>query len=321
MAVTLGAPSFDIVAIPKQDEYVWKISSEKVPHMTMLHLGDRLDNLERVLEYVAHAVDTSLCRFMLDVDHRGVLGDKSADVLFFSKYGIDKLDDFRGYLLQQPDIFNAYNAAEQFPQWLPHLTLGYPETPANPDERDYPGIGWISFDRLALWTTNFDGPSFELTDHNAVDDDLRMAYIGEKFLSHHGIKGMKWGIRRSNPSESSGPTEVTTHAKPGGSVKTSGGKNHSPHDDAVTAAVARQKARKSSLDSLSNKELQSLVTRMNLEQQYSRLVAADPRSVSKGQKFLKTALVAGKTTNDVVAFVNSPAGKLVKTALKAQLGR
>jgi hypothetical protein len=65
---------------------------------------------------------------------------------------------------------------------------------------------------------------------------------------------------------------------------------------------------------LSNKELQDLVTRMNLEQQYSRLTA-DQRSSSKAKKFLNSAQFVGRTTNEVISFVNSPAGKLIRKAV------
>lgn len=89
-------------------------------------------------------------------------------------------------------------------------------------------------------------------------------------LAHYGVKGMKWGVRKKRPLPS-GPADVIIRANPGKKVKTSGGERHGPAKDAVDAAISRQKARKSSVDSLSNTELRALVQRMQLEQQYSQL--------------------------------------------------
>lgn len=100
-------------------------------------------------------------------------------------------------------------------------------------------------------------------------------------LLHYGVKGMKWGVRR--------PQEVSVKTRPGKLVKTSGGKFHGPSEDAVQARVSKQKVKSSSIDSLSNKELQALVNRMNLEQQYDRL-KAEPQRRSLGMKFAVTIL-------------------------------
>ncbi len=73
-----------IVAIPAEDDYVHKISSEKVPHCTLLFLGEAINpNLLRIAQFLQHAVTiTELGPFGLDVDYRGVLGEDKADVLF-----------------------------------------------------------------------------------------------------------------------------------------------------------------------------------------------------------------------------------------------
>ena len=89
-------------------------------------------------------------------------------------------------------------------------------------------------------------------------------------LAHYGVPGMKWGVRKKRAAPS-GPTPVVPKVVPGKKVKATGGKYHKPAKDAIDAAVARQKAQKSSVDALSNQELQALVKRMNLEQQYSKL--------------------------------------------------
>lgn len=141
---------------------------------------------------------------------------------------------------------------------------------------------------------------------------------GANYLAHHGVKGQRWGIRR-NRDGSSGPSDVAVKMKAGKRVTVTGGKRHPAHQDAINAAIAKQKARKSSTDALSNKELQDLVNRLNLEQQYSRLASSEKTTIDTGQQYVKKALSAGKTVNDIATFVNSPAGKLVRASLKTAL--
>ena len=93
-------------------------------------------------------------------------------------------------------------------------------------------------------------------------------------LSHYGKKGMHWGVHKTDRSV---PTDVVLKTVPGKLVKTSGGKFIPASADAKAAAAGRQMIKKSSIDVLSNKELQAVVTRMNLEQQYSNL-KKNPRS-------------------------------------------
>lgn len=289
MAVT---PSYAVVAIASEDDYIWRLSSDKKPHMTLLYLGDHLNNISRVEDFIAHAVDTSLRRFGLDVDKRGVLGADDTDVLFFGQFGQDELKEFRNYLLQQPDIFEAYNSTQQFPEWIPHLTMGTPDNPAKPDLRDYPGTSWVRFDRIALWTGDSEGVEFPLKTDN---DRLVMSMArGQDYLEHFGVKGMKWGVHRSDRNSTEGHSE-----------------------DAMRVNASKQKLKAAKTTHvLSTKELQDLVTRMNLEQQYATLSSKEPSKIGKGQKYLKTALATGKTVNEVITFVNSPAGKLIRDQLK-----
>lgn len=90
-------------------------------------------------------------------------------------------------------------------------------------------------------------------------------------LAHYGIPGMKWGKRKGGDSSSS------KDSAPKGPVST----------DAANAKKFSSKAKTSGTDSLSNKELQDVVTRMNLEQQYSKL---NGQSVAKGQSATKKIL-------------------------------
>lgn len=102
----------------------------------------------------------------------------------------------------------------------------------------------------------------------------------EEFISHFGVKGMKWGVRKA-------------------------AKRAASSEDARNAQDAHDKSKKAGLHSLSNKELQDLVTRMNLEQQFNRL--KPPSAGSKAAKFIGKMLAdagkqqVNKLANDLLA--------------------
>lgn len=146
----------------------------------------------------------------------------------------------------------------------------------------------------------------------------------EEFLEHHGVKGMKWGIRNngknrtfrlmtsgaprpsSRPSSRgrSGPVDVVLKNKGHTRIKTVGGSGHPPSEDAVRTAKTRQKAKKSSVHALSNKELQDAIQRMNLERQYKGVATSNP-----AKKFLSKLLQdAGQRKASQVV------GKVIKAA-------
>jgi hypothetical protein len=266
--------AYAIVAIPRQDDYVWQLSSEKVPHLTLLALGKPLDVTSRMQQFIAHVIDTSLCQFGMDVDRRGILGEKSADVLFFGKHGLAKLEEFRRFLLMDPEILKSYNAVEQYPEWTPHLTMGYPTTPAKPDNRDYPGTGWVNFDRIALWTGDYEGVDFPLKKDDGYGDMAMASGRGGEFLEHFGVKGMKWGVHHDTPDSVGGAVGKAKEF-----VKTS--------DDAAKATQIRTRAKIAGVNTLSNKDLQDLVTRMNLETQFKNLktIEHEQSLVGQGKKW------------------------------------
>lgn len=319
----VDAPGWAIVAIPSQEDYIWNISSEKIPHMTLLFLGKQVqtaENVQHIVEYLQHVADTSISRFGLSVDRRGTLGADNADVLFFEEnYMTKNLLDARSYLLKDETIFGMYNSTEQHDGWTPHLTLGYPETPAKKDARDYPGTTWVNFDRIALWTGNYDGPTIDLKsefDSPAVNVAMSDGDL-DRVLEHYGIKGMHWGVRRAVGRDGRVEVATATQPAPGKRLKAEGGVGQPAHPDAVRAAIARQTAKKSTTDSLSTKDLQDLVQRMNLEQQYARLSSQSKQkgALGRGHVLIKDILKAGKTYNEVVAFQNSPAGKAIRKSL------
>lgn len=84
-------------------------------------------------------------------------------------------------------------------------------------------------------------------------------------LTHYGIKGMKWGVRRANPSAASAPS-----------------------GDHTTAKAAKAKVKAGGLKSLSNDELKTFLERMDLEKRYKK---GNPGPKDEALKFVKDTLL------------------------------
>lgn len=310
--------SMIITALPSPDDPVQKVSSEPAAHLTILYLGDPgwdQTQLDLVVEFIDHAASL-IPQFHLSVESRGVLGDQNADVLFFDKNQVKQIELFRSQLLKNDLIASAYLSTDQFPEWTPHLTLGYPTAPAKKLPDGYDKIYGVNFDRISLYTGNYTGPTFQLKRPTYDDMEAPIAMSqterGRAFImgggvSHYGVKGMHWGVRKGESGGSGSAPAASSSPKPRLSA------------DARAAENAFSKINRGGTGSLSNQELQGLVSRLNLEQQYERLMSpsASPRQMSeleRGHAAVKQMLGIGKTVNDVQKFMKSPAGKALKSA-------
>jgi hypothetical protein len=133
----------------------------------------------------------------------------------------------------------------------------------------------------------------------------------EDILTHHGTKGMKWGIRKRTGR--AGPQEVVVKDRPGRKrIKTTGGEGRPAHSDATSVRVTGQIARKSGVKALSDAELRAYNNRLNLEQQAKRLQYEDS---SLPRKFiLSTLRQTGKKTSDELSSETIKHGKRAVTA-------
>lgn len=114
----------------------------------------------------------------------------------------------------------------------------------------------------------------------------------DDFLAHYGIRGMKWGVRRSR-------AEL---------AKTRAG--HEPSSDASAARRTQAQVKKGGIGSVSNADLRALNERLNLEKNYKSLTSSKQKD---GQSFVEKVVKGGKTMNDVYKFYNSPVGTAMRT--------
>lgn len=116
-------------------------------------------------------------------------------------------------------------------------------------------------------------------------------------LTHHGVKGMKWGVRRDSPSGRSSSTPRTSV-------------------DAKAADHITNKFQKGGTQSLSNREMQDHLRRMDLEKRYFEALNNHKSSLEAGHQSVKTLLQYGTTVENVRKFMETPTGKAVKTGLQ-----
>lgn len=141
-------------------------------------------------------------------------------------------------------------------------------------------------------------------------------------LYHHGVKGMKWGVRRkpkqvsvstSNKSKDNDKEIKKLNKKSKIADEASTAMTRANKVNTTVAKIKNNKQTRQELDSMDNEQLRKRVERLNLEQQYTTL---NQSRMSKGHTYVSNTLEVGASVASVTASALTVAA-LIKELKKA----
>lgn len=151
-------------------------------------------------------------------------------------------------------------------------------------------------------------------------------------LYHHGVKGMKWGVRRARQTTSS--PGVRRAKKPDNFIVSSIKKKRRAKElerRKESAAKARLEASKKKPAELTEKELRDRIARLELEKKYADLMnQTNPPKNAKGKKFVEDVLtssaknIASQTTTLLMGMAANKALEMLlneKNAINPKKGQ
>ena len=146
----------------------------------------------------------------------------------------------------------------------------------------------------------------------------------ETFLAHHGVKGMKWGVRKKRQSrvDTSAVNELARRKNQNvGMVdqstvgpKKTGNPNVAMPDHSTLSKPSGGLVRRPNTAHLTDKQLQDTINRMRLDQQYAELTAP---KMSPGKKWIKG--LGAKLANNLQDAIAKNASQMIVTSARKYL--
>ena len=146
----------------------------------------------------------------------------------------------------------------------------------------------------------------------------------ETFLAHHGVKGMKWGVRKKRQSlvDTSAVNELARRKNENIGMldpsslgpKKANNPNTGRPDPSTVGRSSGGLVRRPNTAHLTDKQLQDTINRMRLDQQYAELTAP---KMSPGKKWLKG--LGSKLANNLQDAIAKNASQMLVTSARKYL--
>lgn len=118
-----------VVALPHPDDPIHGVGTEQ-KHATLLFLGDAADVDPTAAAQAVQHVASNMLPAADNVSGRAELGPDKAQVVLLDGAHLTAMRDA---LLDQQPLRDAHDKAPQFPNFIPHVTVGYPSQPTADD--------------------------------------------------------------------------------------------------------------------------------------------------------------------------------------------
>ncbi len=130
--------------------------------------------------------------------------------------------------------------------------------------------------------------------------------MGINELQHHGILGMKWGVRRFQNRD--------------GSLTSAGKRRRAGEDSDTDENKSKQQAQKKTAKTMTDEELREKINRLQLEKQYASLMKeVNPPKSTRGKDFV-TRVLEKSGENITTQLTTYAMGTAVNKALGGLLG-